>query len=545
MIKLNHKTLCAAFLVVVAIVMYFFNRFTPIFCDDWHYCFFFGTQTPIRTIGDIFVSQWHHYLSFNGRFIPHVFVQLFDGILGKGLFNVFNAIFFAVLLYVLAVVTSRDKKQYYKIMSVAFILMLLVMAGFKYVFLWMSGACNYLWMAIPLLIFFRLMEREEVSKKYHVLLILFGFVCGWTNEAMVVGLGAAYFFYYITHWKQLKAHRVYLLAGFVIGALFLVFSPAAINRALTTTARNITPMDRLVNMQNLRIFFLLVLFILGKAAFRKLHFKQWVKKEQVLITALVVSLVFILWTGFNLVHSHFGIELFSLILLLRAINWDKLGNTVVTVANVCALAFAIYAVTVCAKCYSVGQEELEPASRGESVILTSNPIKTSSYLRRFVLDYYGYGLHGELDEEKYYGDDDWIADYYGNHGKLVYMIPKYFVDDLHAHPELYNDFRTMDDWPFYAIRVNPDHNIWYAELTYEPSKYNNLPWPLNRTVMKFMDVTDWDISDVKFMTIDGQQYAFIRRPRPSQDHRLKSIELVEHGSEKAIAMGETPTNSKN
>ena len=57
-------------------------------------------------------------------------------------------------------------------------------------------------------------------------------------------------------------------------------------------------------------------------------------------------------------------------------------------------------------------------------------------------------------------------------------------------------------------------------------------------------VTDWDISDVKFMTIDGEQYAFIRRPRPSQDYRLKSIELVEHGSEKAIAMGETPTNNK-
>ena len=170
MTKQNHKILCAAFLLVVAVVMYFFNRFTPIFCDDWHYCFIFGTQTPIRTIGDIFVSQWHHYFEFtNGRVVAHFFVQLFDGILGKGLFNVFNAIFFALFLYALAVTTSRDKSQYYKIMSVAFILILLVMTGFKYVFLWMSGSCNYLWMAILLLFFFRLMEKEEVPKKYNLL----------------------------------------------------------------------------------------------------------------------------------------------------------------------------------------------------------------------------------------------------------------------------------------------------------------------------------------------------------------------------------------
>ena len=537
MTKQNHKILCAAFLLVVAVVMYFFNRFTPIFCDDWHYCFIFGTQTPIRTIGDIFVSQWHHYFEFtNGRVVAHFFVQLFDGILGKGVFNVFNAIFFALFLYALAVTTSRDKSQYYKIMSVAFILVLLVMTGFKYVFLWMSGSCNYLWMAILLLFFFRLMEKEEVPKKYNVLLLLFGFVCGWTNEAMVVGLGAGYFFYSITHWKQLKSHRIYLFAGFCVGALFLVLSPASIHRAFTSSARNFTLMDRIVNMQNLRIFFVLILFIIAKAAFRKLDFKQWVKREQVLIIAILVSLVFILFTGFYLVHSRFGIEFFSLMLLLRTITWSRLNNTVVSIANACVLAFAIYAITVCAKCYAVGQEELQPVTKGEKLILTTNPIKTSSYLRRFVLDYYGYGLHGGLDEEKYYGDDDWIADYYGYHGELVYMLPKAFVDDLHAHPELYNDFRTMDDWPFYAIRISPDQDIWYAELTYEPSEYNKLPWPLNRTVMKFKDISDWDISDVKFMTIDGDRFALVRRPRPSQDYRLKSIELVEYGSEKANAM---------
>ena len=537
--RLNSKTATAVYLVIVAIVMYGINVFTPIFCDDWHYRFIFGTQTPIRTIGDILVSQWHHYFEFtNGRFFAHFFVQLFDGILGKGIFNVFNALAFAAFLYLLAVVTARERKHDYKIVSVAFILIFLLMTGFKYVFLWMSGACNYLWMALLLLPFHHLIEREDVPAKYNWLLLLFGFVCGWTNEAMVVGLGAAYFLYFAFHRKELTGHRRYMLAGFFIGALFLVFAPSSINRAFTSSARHFTLMDRIVNMQNLTLFYVLVLFILAKAIFGKLRFKEWVKKEQMLITATLVSLFFILFTGFYLEHSRFGIELFSLMLVLRVINWDKINTAAITVCNVCMIVFAAYVVTVCAKCYNVGQQELAPAKTGGTLILTTNPIRTTSPLRRYVIDYYGYGLHGGLDEEKYYGGDDWIPDYYGYHGQLVYMLPRHFINDLNQHPELYDDFRTLDQLPFYAIRVSPQQNIWYAELSYHPSKYNRLPWPLNRIFMKFKNDTDWDISDITLLTINGQRYALIRRPRPSQDYRLKSIELVEHGSEKAIAMGE-------
>ena len=106
MFKLSNKVLCAALLVAVTLVMWFFNHYTTLFLDDWHYAFIFGTLKPIRSIGDIFISQWHHYFEFtNGRFIAHFFVQLFDGILGKGAFNVFNAVFFALFIYVLAFVT--------------------------------------------------------------------------------------------------------------------------------------------------------------------------------------------------------------------------------------------------------------------------------------------------------------------------------------------------------------------------------------------------------------------------------------------------------
>ena len=526
--KLPNKVLCVALLLAVTVVMWFLNHFTPLFLDDWHYAFIFGTLEPIRSVGDILVSQWHHYLSFNGRFVAHFFVQLFDGILGKGLFNVFNAIFFAVFLYALAIATSRDKKQYYSIMSVAFILVFLVMTGFKYVFLWLSGSCNYLWMAILLLFFIHLIEKEEIAKRYHVPLILFGFVCGWTNEAMIVGLGAAYFIYYVFHREQLTKHRLCMLAGFYLGALFIVFSPAAIHRALSTSAQYISLLDRVINLQNLGIFFILVAVVLIKVVFRKMKLGEWVKREQILILATLISICFIIFTGFYFSHSRFGIELFSLLLLLRTINWDKVNNTaIVTVANVCVLAFAVYAISASARSHAVAQTELAQVAAGDSVIITTEVIEPSSCVRRFVLDYAGLGIKTGIDEVKYFGEDDWIPKYYGITSRMTYFWPDIFINDLRSNANAYQEFHTLEGLPFYAKRLTDGQTPIQAELVYHPSKFSSLPWPLNRICDKCTGSTYSEIVAVRVLPVDGEQYAIVNKTRASLNQQLKEIKLLE------------------
>ena len=528
MCKLSYKVLCAALLLVVAVVMWFLNHFTPLFLDDWHYAFIFGTLEPIRSIGDILVSQWHHYFEFtNGRFVAHFFVQLFDGILGKGLFNVFNAVFFAVFLYALAVATSREKSQYYNIMSVAFILAFLVMTGFKYVFLWLSGSCNYLWMAILLLFFIHLMDKDEIAKHYHVPLFLFGFVCGWTNEAMIVGLGVAYFIYYVFHRKQLTKHRLYMLAGFYLGALFIVFSPAAIHRALNTSAQHISLLERVINLHNLGVFFIMVAIVLIKVIFRKMKFSEWVKQEQILILATVMSICFILFTGFYFSHSRFGIELFSLLLLLRTINWNKLNTAVVTVANVCVLAFAVYAISASARSHAVAQTELAHVAAGDSVVITTEVIEPSSYVRRFVLDYAGLGIKTGIDEVKYFGEDDWIPKYYGITDRMTYFWPDIFIKDLHSNAKAYQEFHTLEGLPFYAKRLTEGETPTQAELVYHPSKFSSLPWPLNRICDKCAGSTYSEVVAVRVLPVDGEQYAIVNKTRASLTQQLKEIKLLE------------------
>lgn len=518
---------CTVLLVLVAVVMYFFNLFTPLFCDDWHYVFIFGTRIPVQTIGDIFRSQWAHYFEFiNGRFIVHWFVQLFDGILGKGVFNVFNAIVFSLYLYVAAVVSTSRKDHYYRVISVAFLLTFLLMPGFKYAFLWLSGSFNYLWAGIVIMLFIHVMEkRQEVSPWLYVPLFLFGVVSGSSNEAFIVGLGAAYFLYYAFHRKELTPRHICLLAGFFIGAAFLVFSPASIHRAITSNSGGLGFVDRLLSMGNLRIFFILVLLIVYKLLFKRIDFIQWVKKEQILIMAIAVTFVFIMLTGVVYSHSRFGLELFALVLLLRTIDWDRISNVAVTVANVAVLAFACYVLPICQRCYAVNQEELSHVDKPYSHIETTNPVDVNSFVRRYILDYAGFAIKDGINDEKYYGVDDWIPHYFGF--EEVQMLPKIFMDDLRANYDLYNEIRTLDKMPFYAVRLTPEQDIWYAEMYYGESKYDKLPWPLNRICAKLTGELDYTISDAKIMTINGDRYALIRRLHPSQDVRLKEMKLVE------------------
>lgn len=525
--KPNTVILSVTFLLAVAVVMYVFNLFTPLFCDDWHYVFIFGTRTPIQSIGDIFVSQWAHYFEFAGRFVVHWFVQLFDGLLGKGVFNVFNALGFSLFLYVIAVLSTSVRSLRYRVMSVAFLLVFLLMPGFKYTFLWLSGSFNYMWSAIVVMLFMHVMEKPRaVSPWMYAPLFLFGLFSGQTNEAFVMGLGAAYFIYYAFHRKELSPWRVSLLLGFFVGAALLVFSPAAIRRAITSNAGGLSMVDRLINMQNLRIFFLLILWVVYRLFAGRSALVEWIKQQQVLIIATVVTFVFLLLTGVNFSHSRFGLELFSLLLLLRGIDWNRIGDVVATVSNVAVLAFACYVLPISHRCYAVNQEELSHVDRPYSQIVTTNPIDVNSFVRRYILDYAGFAVYDGINDEKYYGVDDWIANYYGF--EEVQMLPKVFLDDLAANHDAYDEIRTLDTMPFYAIRLKPGQDMWYAQMFYEPSRFSDWPWPLNRLCAKLTGEIDYDISDAKEMTVNGERFAMIRKIHPTQDYRLKEIKLVEH-----------------
>lgn len=504
------------------------NFLTPLYWDDWHYSFIFGTLDPIKSLGDIFKSQLAHYQVFNGRFPVHSIIQLFAGILGKSIFNVINALVFALFLYVITLYTDPNKNNHYTIFSVAFLLVFLVITGFKYGFLWLSGSVNYLWVATALMFFHLLLLRERIPSWALFPLFLFSFICGWSHEGFVVGLGAAYFLYYVFHLKQLKRHRVVMLSGFYLGALFLVFAPASIYRAGHTGVSHLSLMDRIINLHNLRLFFILAVIIISRLFINRKKLVEWIKSEQILLMATVIAIIFVIFTGIYSQHSRLCIEIFSLVLILKNFDWSLVNSRIVTCANVAVLIFAGYAIMCCARCYTVNQQELQCVARGDRLIATTHPIAPSSFMRRFILDYAGTQVKDGINDDKYFGDDDWIPSYYGRKGKIVTFLPKSFLDDLRTHPERYNQFHTQEDWPFYAVKLAPSQSIWYAQLIYRPLTTDTLPWPLNRLCAKLNGNNGEHLAMVRISIIDGERYALAYKTHPEQDYRLEEIKLVDY-----------------
>ena len=519
----SRKIYCAVFLALVALVIYALNCFTSMYLDDWVYAFKYGTHDRVEGISDIITGQWLHYLVKNGRYPVHFIVQLFDGILGKGVFNVFNTVVFVLFLYVLVLVTTHDRKNYFKSFSIAFILVFLVIIGFKDAFLWMSGSVNYLWASTAILFFHYFLEKKDNPKWAYVLLAILGFFCGWSNEVFVVGLGAAYFIYFVTHRKQLKGHRLLMLCAFYLGTILLVFSPGTIHRALyENTLMRYSLFLKFVHMYNVALFYVLILLIAYKAIFKRHNFWAWVKQEQLLLIAVAVSFVFVCMSGAWPDRTRFGIDLFSLMIIMRSINWDRIGTRLIAVADVIVLLFAGYIAHNCYLYHQSVEDEMAQIRDGKTLIATTQP-DILPFAHRYALEYSEYDTNYDF---KMYGMPlEWIPTYFGADSLL--FLPKAFLDDVKANPEQYDKaFRSFGTLPFYAKRYPNADKVDYCSLVYEKPVYDSWPTTLHPLLMRITGQPQ-EVVPIGSMTVEiaGEKYILVHRTWPDQDKRLKSIRL--------------------
>ena len=426
---------------------------SPLFSDDWHYPLIFGTDQPITSLRDIFVSQYHHYFLQNGRFIPHFFVQLFDGLLGKGLFNIANtAVFIAFILLLLRV---NDNKTEWSLLPVVLAILFLLMPGFNNAFLWLSGSCNYLWTAVLLLLFYRLLTRDSIKACYSPLLFLFGVVCGWTNEAMVVGFVAGCLSHYLFHRKELTMHRAVLLGGLVVGALLLIFAPGSIHRftegkeggfSLAGAAHQL--FSSLVAMDNLRILPLLLLILLGFAIFKKIP-KGFFSDNLLWVVAVAVSVLFILFTGHQAAHSRFGIELFSLILILRLLGQVTLPRSLSVVCGVAVCVILAQTIYYSRLNYREYQQCVAQIEKTETGIIETEEVCCPAFFDRLILRF-----KPSEKSEYYYCQNDWIDGYFGK--GTLWFLPRRFMERIRQDESAFEEFETNTDLPFYARRTEAD-----------------------------------------------------------------------------------------
>ena len=190
----------------------------------------------IESFADIAASTWLYYLTWGGRLVAQGMAMFFLW-MPKGVFDI-AASGVAVLLVLLVQWIAYEGR-----VTLALSPLALALTAFSFwifhthfvgVFLWIDGACNYLWPMVFLLLFLLPYIRHyftngAMAHKHYMtpLLFLLGLLAGNGNENTICWIGLFGFFYLLFLFRKGQI-RYWMVAGFLgltIGYGLLMLSP--------------------------------------------------------------------------------------------------------------------------------------------------------------------------------------------------------------------------------------------------------------------------------------------------------------------------------
>lgn len=281
-------------LLILAIVGLINWYATPTMSDDVMYRFVWQQewQYPFQRIGslsDVVESQIVHYYHVNGRTVTHSIAQIMLNLVPENIGKIVNTAMFLLLIWSVAILVAKDKKQRPAVAILSFGMIFLLMSGFCSAFIWMPF--TYLW-ALNMTMLFLLILKETANSSITwktIPLIPLSFIMGWSHEAIALPVAVALCCYMLCHHKRLLTHaNTYYIIAYIAGAMMIVTSPSLWNRA---DIEGISLSQRLLYgainlLMNTRISWLLVLTL----AFRK-SIKDYAYPLIAWITALAIVIV--------------------------------------------------------------------------------------------------------------------------------------------------------------------------------------------------------------------------------------------------------------
>lgn len=241
----------AAFLLALAGIgwlMFVLNSHTPLMMDDYDYSFSWATGGCLAGLGDIVASQAAHYRLWGGRSVVHFLAQLFL-YLGKPAFNAANTVaYLLLLLEICALAVPRNGRWSAGMLLCAHALLFFGTAFFGTVFLWLDGACNYLWgtalALLPLLI-----ARSEREGGFFgggpargIWAIPLCFLAGWTNENTACGVLAVMMMLLILdriRGRRVRIWRLAAAAAQALGTAVMLLAPGNFARPSEPSGRGL------------------------------------------------------------------------------------------------------------------------------------------------------------------------------------------------------------------------------------------------------------------------------------------------------------------
>lgn len=311
---------------ILAILIFAFSQSALWLGDDITYNYSFKDGSQISSLNDVVTSQIEHYKSINGRTVAHFLCQLYIPFFGKTAFAISNALAWVALLLLMASL-CRIKYDDWKMMT---LLACLLFLGFRTKF---TPTCQFgfPWMFALVAAFLLLLQRfgRENPRPWNPLHLLwaapFSFLAGWSQEALVIGIGVALGIFVLTNLKKVTWTQWVLLLFFAAGAALLCLSPATLGRTGETHGgSNLLPPTVLSLAKlgfYLRISYLLLLFLLYLRIFRKIKFKELFSRTAFYWIVWATMLAFNLFIGVYGNRQLFGMEFAAILIIAKYVQF--------------------------------------------------------------------------------------------------------------------------------------------------------------------------------------------------------------------------------
>jgi hypothetical protein len=298
---------------------YFLNLYTNIRGDDFLYKFIFTIpkDTGVRGIR-----------------VESFLVQLFLIPENKLWFNIVNTLLFG-LFQVLILTRSSNLtiKNEYQYLILILCLWFLI-PSWNFTFLWLAGSINYLWGLILVLLFLDFLDRInlknlQLKNKYLLLILIFGFLSGFTYEGITVGVSGALCILLLKNFRQYKISVLILIFGFLLGTFIMAIAPGNMIRfnSRSTEDYNLYYMilrrcyGFIINFKHLGAFWLMMVMFLVLYVKDRTGLKRIYRKHELLIHSIFISLVFLFVVrAYHPPRVYFGISVFSIIVILSILE---------------------------------------------------------------------------------------------------------------------------------------------------------------------------------------------------------------------------------
>lgn len=382
----------AILLALIAISVFFFCLYAVRVGDDAAYRYIYTldgiSDNRISSFADILKSQAAHYFTWNGRFFAHTLVQFFCGIATVFSFGILNGLMWIVFIGITCRLCGIPRFSLKYVLPVAAMLMLALPTK-------MTPSCQigYVWMYVLtgwfLLLFFK--ENARSSFGLNALLFIFSLLAGNGQESINIPVGGALAVWFLFNVRKMTPRQWAMLVGFAIGALLLCLAPANFHRVST---------NKVSLAGSLYYFIILDYFLwilLGVTSWNMLVCKRKLRdiysESSFFWNALAVGIVFNLLIGVFLTRQVYGIQFFSVILIIRQFPKRTINRYVSTFLALLLIAFTAY------QAYIVGSVRHQwNEIVGKMKVSDSGLIFADTYFDTTSLSFYDYceGLHQSL-----------------------------------------------------------------------------------------------------------------------------------------------------